>query len=47
MKRMTAIPYEEKIADLTVKLSAQIKKETQLNEEIQKQLSKVGITLEF
>jgi type I restriction enzyme M protein len=39
------IPYEEKIADLTSKLSVQIQKEEALNEEIQSQLSKVGITI--
>jgi type I restriction enzyme M protein len=41
------IPYAEKIADLTHKLSAQIQKEEALNQEIQSQLSKVGINLEF
>jgi len=41
------IPYEEKIADLTSKLTAQIQKEKDLNQEIQTQLAKVGITLHF
>ena len=41
------IPYEEKIASLTDKLTAQIQKEAELNEEIQTQLTKVGITLSF
>lgn len=41
------IPYEEKIADLTGKLTAQIQKEEELNLEIQTQLAKVGITIEL
>lgn len=41
------IPYEEKITDLTGKLSDQIKKEADLNKEIQNQLANVGITLKF
>ena len=41
------IPYEEKLASLTSKLTEQIKKEEALNQEIQNQLKKVGIHLEF
>lgn len=41
------IPYEDKIADLTGKLTAQIQKEAELNEEIKTQLAKVGITLDL
>ena len=41
------IPYEEKIAELTGKLTTQIQKEEELNQEIQSQLSKVGITINF
>ncbi len=41
------IPYEEKIASLTSKLTEQIKKEDALNQQIQSQLSKVGIDLNF
>lgn len=41
------IPYEEKIADLTGKLTAQIQKESELNAGIKTQLAKVGINLEF
>lgn len=41
------IPYDEKIASLTGKLTEQIQKEKTLNQEIQNQLSKVGINLEF
>ncbi|MFW5719977.1 MAG: type I restriction-modification system subunit M [Candidatus Dojkabacteria bacterium] len=39
------IPYEEKIATLTQKLSEQMKEEERLNEEIKKQLGKIGIDL--
>ncbi len=41
------IPYEEKIADLTSKLTAQIQKETDLNREIKTQLAKVGVTIDL
>ncbi len=39
------IPYEEKIAVLTEKLTAQIDKEEVLNSKIQTQLSKIGVNL--
>jgi len=39
------IPFEEKIADLTATLKQQMEKEGELNEEIQKQLSKIGFDL--
>ncbi len=39
------IPFEEKIAALTSELGEQMKKETELNEEIRKQLSNIGISL--
>jgi len=38
-----SIPFEEKIADLTAKLSEQMKKEKELDEEIKKQLENIGI----
>jgi len=41
------IPYEDKIEDLTGKLTSQIQKESELNQEIKTQLAKVGITLKF
>lgn len=41
------IPYEEKIASLTSKLTEQIKKEETLNQQIQSQLSKVGIQIKL
>ncbi len=41
-----SIPFEEKIADLTAKLSEQMKKEKELDEEIKKQLKNVGFNLE-
>ena len=41
------IPYEEKIASLTSKLTEQIKEEDALNQEIQSQLSKVGIYIKL
>lgn len=39
------IPFEEKIKELTNKLSEQMKKEKELDEEIKKQLSNIGINL--
>ncbi|PJB23216.1 DNA methyltransferase, partial [Candidatus Dojkabacteria bacterium CG_4_9_14_3_um_filter_150_Dojkabacteria_WS6_41_13] len=39
------IPFEVKIKDLTDKLSEQMKEEAKLNEEIKKQLAKIGIEL--
>ncbi len=39
------IPFEKKIADLTATLKQQVEKEEELNEEIKKQLSKIGIYL--
>jgi len=36
------IPFEEKIAGLTVTLKDQMEKESAMNEEIKKQLKKVG-----
>lgn len=38
------IPFEKKIADLTTTLKQQMEKEEELNEEIKKQLGKIGIT---
>ncbi len=40
------IPFEEKMADLTKRLSQQIKEEKRLNEEITKQLKNIGVDLE-
>lgn len=40
------IPFEEKIATLTTKLSEQMKEEKKLDEEIRKQLKNVGCNLE-
>lgn len=40
------IPFEEKIAELTTKLSEQMKEEKRLDEEIKKQLKNVGFNLE-
>src|SRR3989339_1742181 len=40
------IPFEEKMAELTTKLSEQIKEEKKLDEEIKKQLKNVGFNLE-
>lgn len=40
------IPFEEKIAELTTKLSEQMREEKKLDEEIKKQLKNVGINLE-
>lgn len=40
------IPFEEKIATLTTKLSEQMKKEKELDEEIKKQLKNVGFIVE-
>ncbi len=37
------IPFEKKIADLTATLKQQMEKEEELNEEIKKQLSKIGL----
>ena len=39
------IPFEEKIAELTKKLSEQMKEEKKLDEEIKKQLKNVGFNL--
>ncbi|MBU6231845.1 type I restriction-modification system subunit M [Patescibacteria group bacterium] len=39
------IPFEEKIAKLTAELKGQMAEEVRLNEEIKKQLGKVGISL--
>ena len=39
------IPFEEKIAGLTSKLSEQMKKEKELDEEIKKQLKNLGFDL--
>ena len=39
------IPFEEKMADLTVTIKHQIAKEAELNKEIEKQLSKIGFSL--
>lgn len=39
------IPFEDKMSDLTKTLKAQIEKETGLNKEIEKQLSKIGFNL--
>lgn len=39
------IPFEKKIADLTTTLKQQMEKEEELNEEIKKQLSKIGFTI--
>ncbi len=39
------IPFEEKMADLTKRLSQQIKEEKRLNEEITKQLKNIGSDL--
>lgn len=39
------IPFEKKIADLTTTLKQQMEKEEALNEEIKKQLSKIGFSL--
>lgn len=40
------IPFEEKMAELTAKLSEQMKEEKRLDEEIKKQLKNVGFNLE-
>lgn len=40
------IPFEEKIAELTTKLSEQMKEEKRLDEEIKKQLKNIGFNLE-
>lgn len=39
------IPFEEKMRDLTSKLSEQMKQEKLLDEEIKKQLAKIGFYL--
>ncbi len=39
------IPFEDKMADLTAKLSEQMEKEKELDEEIKKQLSNIGFKL--
>jgi type I restriction enzyme M protein len=39
------IPFEEKMAELTEKLSEQMKKEKELDEEIKKQLANIGFNL--
>jgi type I restriction enzyme M protein len=39
------VPFEKKIADLTATLKEQMEKEEELNEEIKKQLSKIGFTI--
>jgi len=39
------IPFEQKMAELSTKLSAQMAEEQRLNEEIRKQLAKVGIEI--
>ena len=39
------VPFEDKMADLTKTLKAQMKKETDLNQEIEKQLAKIGFSL--
>ena len=39
------IPFEEKMRDLTAKLSEQMKQEKLLDEEIKKQLAKIGFYL--
>jgi type I restriction enzyme M protein len=40
------IPFEEKMAELTAKLSEQMKEEKRLDEEIKKQLNNIGFNLE-
>jgi len=44
-KEDDGLPFEEKINELQNKLSAQIKKEQELNDKIREQLAKVGISL--
>ena len=39
------IPFEEKMAALTKTLAEQMAKESEMNEEIKKQLAKVGFSL--
>jgi type I restriction enzyme M protein len=39
------VPFDEKMAELTTKLSEQMKKEKELDEEIKKQLSNIGFNL--
>lgn len=39
------IPFEDKMKDLTTQLSAQMKKEKELDEEIKKQLNNIGFSL--
>ncbi len=39
------VPFEDKMADLTSKLAEQMKKEQEMNEEIKKQLGKIGFKL--
>lgn len=39
------IPFEDKMADLSATLKEQMEKEVQLNQEIKKQLSEIGISL--
>lgn len=39
------VPFEEKIAKLTATLKEQMEKEVELNEEIRKQLGKIGVNL--
>jgi len=39
------IPFEEKMAELTKQLKEQMDKEQIMNEEIKKQLAKIGFTL--
>ncbi len=43
--RDDGIPFEEKMAELTQKLSEQMKEEKRLDEEIKKQLKNVGFNL--
>lgn len=39
------IPFEDKMRELTTKLSEQMKREKELDEEIKKQLAKIGFNL--